>query len=363
MNDNNFLNQGEKPTHVYRNTENFFAQNIDNSHSNEIFLRKEGEPNSLSVYWNKIMTENGIPLSPEEQKEYFLLKMDNVNMGDFYKSRLSDDKSYVENGLSFDLKTNQENTTKFKEKLLGRVYAYCLSKAYFEKDVIFGGDNEEISLDSYTTSHPYDLSKRQVQQILSIKDERFPDEKFNIGVGVQWGHENTNDEFIKERLSYVINGIVDFNSMTEICYTTTRENEKMPTHIPFTIVGGDIKNITYLIDKVMKGEYSEIVKSSIIYNSLIQMKTQIDLFYSIALRQRNKYSNPPAYLNEHDRNKFIDMRDRAQNNLKVYLSIKNILDQILEANDPMIKKAKPDSIHEKIMNACKEIAEEHNIKI
>jgi|GEM_PF-5313810 len=351
--------KGDTPKH--RATEEYYADKIDTKNSNAIFSRQIAGPNSLSSYWDRIMDENGIPLSEEDQKNFFLFLMDEVNLGDFYKNRLPSDKIYLNHSLDMDYESKLKDPSKYNERLLERVYAYCLTKAFLEKDVIFGGDNEEISLDSCIKTHPYDLKKRQIQQILSIKDERFPKEKFNIGLGVQWGHENTSEEAIKHRLSYIVSGIVDYNSMTEIRYTTTGKKEEMPTHIPFVVVGGDIKNMTYFIDKVMKGEYSEITTSSILYNSLIQIKTQIDLFYKIALQQKSNYSVMPISLNENDKNIFISMSEKAQENAKVFASLKNIIDQILEANDPLVKKAKPDSIHDKIMRVCAGIAEENNV--
>lgn len=376
MSDNNFLkNSGvgnsiskvdqelEKPgkTLKHRAVEDYYAQSIDNSHNNEIFLRKDNEPNSLSSYWNRIMIENDVPTSVDEQRDYFLFDMDNVELDEFYRNRLPIDKDYVERNLNIDWGNKTENPQKFKEKLLERIYAHCLTKAFLKKDVIYGGDNEEISLDGCTKTHPYDLYKRQVQQILSISDDRLPEKKFNIGLSVQWGHENTSDESIKNRLSYIINGIVDYNSMTEIVYTPLDKDKKMPVYIPLAIVGGDIKNMTYFIDKVMKEEYSEITKSSIMYNALIQMKTQIDLFYEIASKQRNNYSTIPAHLSEHDKIAFVDMGDRLQKIIETYKTINGILDQVIEANGPSIQNVKPDSIHKKIMNACEEIAKENSI--
>ena len=150
--------------------------------------------------------------------------------------------------------------------------------------------------------------------------------------------------------------------MTEVRYTDIDKDKKMPSYMPMAVVGGDIKHMTYLIDKVMKGDYSAVVSSSIIYNTLIQMKTQIDLFYKILLQQKNRYSNSPSHLSKEDQIKFNNKVDIYNNNVSVLKSTKNIIDQIVEANDPFIKRAKPDSIHNKLQDICREIAEENGVE-
>jgi len=327
----------KKPISPHRLVEEILVSSIDRNSKSGIFSRKDNEPNSLFSYYDKINNETGVPLDADKQTEFYLQEMDRVNLDDYYIGKLTSDKIYTENVISADFNNRINNPTKFQEKILEVVYAHCLVKAFIKKDVVFGGDDEEISLDSSVKTHPYDLNKRQVQQILSIKDERYPNQEFALGLGVQWGHENTSYETIKNRILYIIKGIVEFNSLTEICYSQTQNSEKMPVNIPLSIVGGDINHISYFIDKIMKEDYTEIAKSSLLYNAISQIKTQMDLFYKIAL-QKNK--------------NFSKLKD-----------IKNILDQVYEANRPFIEKAKPDSIHKKIIDACHEIGEQYDINL
>lgn len=346
--------------HKARDVEDFLAGKIDSKNDDAIFQREGG--NSILKWWEKILIENKIPISFKEQEKFFLAQMDLINLKSYKPEQRSQDKEYFEKFFNFEEDLLKKDPRKYKEKILGKIFSYVLTKVFQESEILVG-DSENIYLKNSFLAHPFDSKKRQVGSVLNMIDERNPRDLSLLAITTQWGHEKTDKDIIAERFRFILSGLEDFGSMTELRYSPSNEGQEMPIFVPLVIIGGDIKNISSLVDDAMTHRFNRASENPVMFNVLKQIQLQLSLFYQFT-KKRKEAHDKEMPINEHQRNKNLFIGDNLNNTLSAYLKMKNIFDKILEANEPLIKeRSKPDSIHKMILDICASLGEENGISL
>ncbi len=350
-----------KPLHFSQYAENNLHQAIDATLRDSI-LGREGK-NSLARCWEQVLDVEKIPIDVDQQIKYFAEQMDRTELKGYKTEQRTQDKEFTERILQEFNTMKTENPKGYKERLIGRVFGHAIASAWDKNQVLEDGD-EEISLEKHFLSHPFDWKKRQVEQVLSFKDVNNLNRENYLAIAVQWGHFRTDTSVISNRIKFIAQGIEDYGSMTELRYTPVKEGQEMPIFVPMAVVGGDIKLATTMIDAVIQGRVGDVKKNPILFKSLIQVQTQMNLFCQVAEKCQISHLKKISR-NEIERQKNLFVGSELDKAVLAYRSMKDIFDKIVSMNDPLIQERTKveDPIDLAIINGCHEIAGEYGLSL
>lgn len=276
--DNNF--------HRHKAVEAHYAQNIDLRNT---ILQREGS-NSLASYYHRVLKDVWGSADPKEYLEKNLDSMQQSSLADIAPSQVEKDQ------VTFRRKYEKyilENTgLKLNESVFEGVLAYAYVKALEENDYFDLNEDREVS---FIHAHAFDRFNRLVRNVVVFDKSQKMDAQ-GLAIISQWGHQNTDPEFVSKKIDFLLNGINDYGSTTELKYTELYEGQLMPINIPAVIIGGNLTNSTNLIDSIMSG--NSTLKNPLLHNSILQIRAQLELYRKIAEQKIEKISHDDNTFNQ-----------------------------------------------------------------
>lgn len=345
--------------HPYKNEERNLHTTID--YLSKLVGRRREDPKSIISYFQTILEKkygvSGISLEEYLQEE--MRTMDIVlqeNTASYTPNLVTHHKQLLK--TKFEKTINLEDA-QLAQELLEGVFGDAFASV-ISKDTIYETLEEDVTTD-FVSAHLFDRINRQVREVMVLNNTLVDDGKQPLGLIFQWGNEKTDEVYIKNRIEFVVRGITEFASMTELYYTKLDDKTPMPVQVPAVLIGGDLQHVSKLVDgNFTKGGRHEASHNPVIFNALEQMCLQIKLYAGIVEKildqgasiHQKLLTNPAA-------------KDHLEQMLHTYHIVLVMLERIYDANKPSLERSQDhdDVVHKKILSACSDIAEIYGVDI